>query len=179
MCLCVITLGNLLECWLCENVNLVLLWMSSMLGTRWQGMAVFLRELLNQISVKRLIFCKSDTSSSESTWQNSGVTALLLQPLVAKGELQCDLRQHQKWSVKQKSLISTPGRISLNSVLLLLLVNFVSGFCLELTYILIISTRSSLIHLHGFQLLVLPYFIGIIHRNLFVCTNRRNLLNLK
>ena len=49
-----------------------------------------------------------------------------------------------------------PGRISLNSVLLLLLVNFVSGFRLKLMYIsLIKSIRSSLTHLHGFQLLVL------------------------
>ena len=48
------------------------------------------------------------------------------------------------------------GRISLNSVLLLLLVNFVSGFKLELMYMcLIISMSSSLTHLHGFQLLVL------------------------
>ena len=48
------------------------------------------------------------------------------------------------------------GRTSLNSVLLLLLVNFVSGFRLELMYIsLIVSIRSSLTHLHGFQLLVL------------------------
>ena len=47
-------------------------------------------------------------------------------------------------------------RISLNSVLLQLLVNFVSGFRLELVYItLIVSIRSSLTHLHGFQLLVL------------------------
>ena len=42
------------------------------------------------------------------------------------------------------------------SVLLLLLVCFVSGFRLELMYIsLIESTRSSLTHLHGFQVLVL------------------------
>ena len=41
------------------------------------------------------------------------------------------------------------GKISLNSVLLLLLVNFVSGFTLELMYIsLIISIRSSLDYLH-------------------------------
>ena len=47
-------------------------------------------------------------------------------------------------------------RISLNSVLLLLLVNFVSGFRLGLMYIsLIENIKSSLIHLHGFQLLVL------------------------
>ena len=38
-----------------------------------------------------------------------------------------------------------PGRISLNSVLLVLLVNFVSGFRLELMYIsLILSIRSNL-----------------------------------
>ena len=43
-----------------------------------------------------------------------------------------------------------------NSVLLVLLVNFVSGFRLKLMYIsLIASIRSILTHLHGFQLLVL------------------------
>ena len=48
------------------------------------------------------------------------------------------------------------GRISLSSVLLLLLGNFVSGFRLELMYIsLIENIRSSLTYLHGFQLLVL------------------------
>ena len=48
------------------------------------------------------------------------------------------------------------GRISLNSVLLLLPMNFVSGLRLELMYVsLIESIRSSLNHLHGFQLLVL------------------------
>ena len=57
--------------------------------------------------------------------------------------------------------------ISLNSVLLLLLANFVSGFRLELMYIsLIESIRSSLIHLHGFQLLVLKIEI---YRNHFFC----------
>ena len=46
--------------------------------------------------------------------------------------------------------------IFINSVLLLLLVNFVSGFRLELMYIsLIVSIRSNLTHLHGFQQLVL------------------------
>ena len=49
------------------------------------------------------------------------------------------------------------GRISLNLVLLVLLINFVSGSGLELMYIsLIESIRSSLTHLHGFQLLVVP-----------------------
>ena len=48
------------------------------------------------------------------------------------------------------------GRISLNLLPLLLLVNFVSGFRLQLMYIsLMENIRSNLIHLHGFQLLVL------------------------
>ena len=47
------------------------------------------------------------------------------------------------------------GRISLNSVLLLL-VNFLSGFRLELVYISPIKCiRSSLTYLHGFQLILL------------------------
>ena len=68
------------------------------------------------------------------------------------------------------------GGYSVYSVLLLL-VNFVSGFRLEFMYIsLIVSIRSSFTHLDGFELLVLlPYFIEI---PFFVCTNRINLLNL-
>ena len=62
------------------------------------------------------------------------------------------------------------GRISLNSVLLLLLVNFVSGVRLELMYIsLIESIRSSLIHLHGFEVLVL---LVIHHKNLKYSSDR-------
>ena len=55
------------------------------------------------------------------------------------------------------------GRICLNWALLLLLVNFVYGFRLELMYICcIVNIRSSLTVLHGFQLLVLlPYFTAI------------------
>ena len=74
------------------------------------------------------------------------------------------------------------GRISLNSVLLMLLVNFVFEFRLELMHIyLIVSIRSSLTQLHGFcaaaiVLVLLPWFIEIIF---FGCTNRINLLNLK
>ena len=46
--------------------------------------------------------------------------------------------------------------VPLNPVLVLLLVNFVSGLRLKLMYIsLIISIRSHLTHLHGFQQLVL------------------------
>ena len=53
------------------------------------------------------------------------------------------------------------GRYLLNWVLLLLLlVSFVCGLRLGLMYIsLIISIRSSLTHLHGFQLLVLVFFL--------------------
>ena len=48
------------------------------------------------------------------------------------------------------------GRISLNSVLLLLLVNFVSELKLELMHIsLMENIRSSLTPLHVFQVLVL------------------------
>ena len=59
--------------------------------------------------------------------------------------------------------------ISLNSVLLLLVVNFVSGFGLELMYICLLeSIRSSLSHLNGFQLpVLLAWFIEITY---FVCT---------
>ena len=49
------------------------------------------------------------------------------------------------------------GRISLNSVfLLLLLLNFVRGYMLKLMYVsFVINIRVSFIHLHGFQLLML------------------------
>ena len=69
------------------------------------------------------------------------------------------------------------GKISLNSVLLLLLVNFVSGYRLELMCISLFKiVRSNLTHLHGFQLLVLlPLFVEIT----FFCTKRVNLLNQK
>ena len=56
------------------------------------------------------------------------------------------------WDSLCDHLRDVPWRISLNSVLLLLLVNFVSGFRLESTYItLIVSIRSSLTHLHAFK----------------------------
>ena len=48
------------------------------------------------------------------------------------------------------------GKISLSLVLLLLLVNLVTGFSLELMYIsLIINIRSNLTDVCGFQLVVL------------------------
>ena len=54
-------------------------------------------------------------------------------------------------------------RISLNSVLLLLLLNFVSEFKLELMYISLI--RSNFTHLHGFQLAACA--AAIVQRNHF------------
>ena len=65
------------------------------------------------------------------------------------------------------------GRIYLNLLLLLLLVNFV--FRLELMYIFLIGNiRSSLTYHHGFQLLVLlPQFIEI---TFLVCSKRINLI---
>ena len=60
------------------------------------------------------------------------------------------------WDGLRDHLRDFHWRISSNSVLLLLLVNFVSGFRLELTSIsLIVNIMLSLTHLHGFQLLVL------------------------
>ena len=56
-----------------------------------------------------------------------------------------------------------------NSVLLLLPMKSVSGFRLEMMYIsLIVSIRSSLPHLHGFQQLVLDHrnhFFHLYHQN--------------
>ena len=40
-CLYVMTLSNLLKCWLCDNVNLVLLWILRVLGARRQCVTVF------------------------------------------------------------------------------------------------------------------------------------------
>ena len=63
---------------------------------------------------------------------------------------------HADWDGLHDHLRDVPWEISFNSVLLLLLVNFVSGFKLELIYIFLIeSIRSSLTHIHGLQLLVL------------------------
>ena len=71
--------------------------------------------------------------------------------------LQWDVLFH--WRVYDYSPTDWDGlrdQLSLNSVLLMLLVNFVSSFRLELMYIsLIARIRSSLTHLHGFELLVL------------------------
>ena len=63
-------------------------------------------------------------------------------------------------------LRNVPWEDILNSVLLLLLVNYEGGFRLELMYIsLIVSIRSNLTHFYGFQLpVLLPY---IVHRNHF------------
>ena len=60
------------------------------------------------------------------------------------------------WDGLRDHLSDVHGKLSLSLVLPLLLVNFVSGFRLEWMYIsLIENIRSSLIYLHGFQLLVM------------------------
>ena len=67
-------------------------------------------------------------------------------------------------------------RVFLNSVLLLLLLNFVSGYRLELIYIsLTENTRSSLIQLHVFQLFCFSSCVAAIaHRNHFFCFYQQN-----
>ena len=63
--------------------------------------------------------------------------------------------------------------MSLNSVLLLLLVNFVSGFRLELMYIsLIVSIRLSLTHSSPW--FSAAYAAAIVHRNHFFCLYQQN-----
>ena len=86
------TLSNLLKCRLCDNVDLVLLCISRVL----QCMTVLQIKILNKVSVKRLIFYKSDTflqlkwrKFSAKAGQNRGFTAPS-KPLVAIGEPQCD-----------------------------------------------------------------------------------------
>ena len=60
------------------------------------------------------------------------------------------------WDGLRDHLRDVPWEDIFNSVLLLLPVNFVSRFRLELMYTsLIVSIRSNLTHLHGFQQLVL------------------------
>ena len=89
-------LSNLLKCWLCDNVNLNLVWISRVLGARRQCMTVFPKKKLNKASVKRLIFYKLGTSL-QLKWekllvkdvQNRERTAPA-KPLVAIGELQFD-----------------------------------------------------------------------------------------
>ena len=82
------------------------------------------------------------------------------------------------WDGLHNDLTDVPGEDILGLLLLILLVNSVSGFRLELIYItLILSMWSSLTHLCGFQLFVLlPWFIKI---TVLICTNRINILNLK
>ena len=69
-------------------------------------------------------------------------------------------------------------RIYLKLVLLLLLVNSLSGFILQLMYIsLIVNVRSTLTNFHGLQLVVvLSYLIKFAF---FVCTIKVILLNAK
>ena len=59
VCLCAITFSNLLECWLCENVNLVLLWISRMLGIRWHNMKVFFEKNIELNKCGKVNFLQS------------------------------------------------------------------------------------------------------------------------
>ena len=68
-----------------------------------------------------------------------------------------------------------PRRITLILVVLSLLSNFVREFKLESMYIsLILSIRSSLVHLHGFQ--VLMQFSWFFETTSYICTNRINII---
>ena len=68
-----------------------------------------------------------------------------------------------------------PRRITLILVVLSLLSNFVREFKLELMYIsLILNIRSSLVHLHGFQVLV--QFSWFFETTSYICTNRINII---
>ena len=63
---------------------------------------------------------------------------------------------HADWDGLHDYLRDVHGRISLDSVLLMLLTDFVGAFRLELMYIsLIKNISSSLTYLQGFQLLAL------------------------
>ena len=125
----------------------MLVFVSQWLSLHWEILIIFLSQfqLTSQQAQKR-IFC---------------FIAQLITFLVLIGIVFVKIFSHEMFR----------GRISFNSVLLLLLMNFVSGFRLELMYIsLIVSIRSNFTHLHAFQVLVLlPQFIEI---NFFVCTNR-------
>ena len=122
-CLCAMKLSNLLKCWLCDNVNLNVVWISRELGTRRQCMTVFSKKKLNKTSVKRLIFYKLDTSL-KLKWEKLLVKDVQNGMYCTSKTLSCNrwtaiwLRQQQKWLVKQKKLISTPV---LGLVLLLML----------------------------------------------------------
>ena len=71
------------------------------------------------------------------------------------------------------------GMISLNSVLLLLLLNFVKGFIL-VGIDIYISHQKHLVKFHSFPWFSADCAADIVHNNhFFICTNRRNLLNLK
>ena len=78
VCLCSITLSNLLECWLCENVNLVLFGFQGYWEQEDNAWQHFLRKIFDKISVERLIFCKSYLKWGKllaKVGQNRGVTA--------------------------------------------------------------------------------------------------------
>ena len=67
------TLCNLLECWLCKNVGLVRLWISKVLGTRWQWMTVFFeknienkREKVDFLQIRHFFIAEMGKAFSKS-----------------------------------------------------------------------------------------------------------------
>ena len=104
--------------------------------------------------------------------------------LSVKLKTRCRVSSHNLWLFScwlgrsSWSFERCPREDIFKLIALVLLVNFMSGFSVELMYVSLIESISlKLIHLHGFQLIVLlPWFIEIIF---FVCTNRANFLNLK
>ena len=88
VCLCSITLSNLLECWLFENDNLVLFGFQGYWEQDDKAWQHFLRKIFDKIGVERLTFCKSGSflylkwgKLLAKAGQNRRVTALS-KPLV-------------------------------------------------------------------------------------------------
>ena len=85
MCLCAMTLNNFLECWLCENANLVLFWISRLSGTRWQCLTVFSEKNIEKnkclkvdfLQIKHFFRDELRKAFSES-WQCRGLPAPLI-----------------------------------------------------------------------------------------------------
>ena len=110
-------------------------------------------ELLIMLSQFRLSFCQTQNRMPYFIVELMSILVLIGMVFVIIGEM-------------------FHGRISLNSVLLLLLVNFVSEFRVESMYIsLIVSIKSRVTHLHGFQLV---FFVATVHINHFVCLYQQN-----
>ena len=111
---CVMTMSNLLKCWLCNNVKLVLLWISRVLETRKQCMTVFSKKNNEQnkyrkvdfLQIRHLLTAEMGEVSSKS-WTKQGIYCTNKTPSSNRWTTMW-LCQHQKWPVKQKTLILNP-----------------------------------------------------------------------